>query len=137
MIVPVFHIPTAGGKKQPAGIVEQYWLVEPLTIHLRGVGMSMDEQPGKDTEAYELAGDLTIYRVAELREGLLQFASRANTVTVDLRGVAECDAAGLQLLVSLKKTAEEAGKEFLMIDAPDTVAGLIRELGLEAVCPVH
>ncbi|MBU4297103.1 MAG: STAS domain-containing protein, partial [Proteobacteria bacterium] len=48
----------------------------------------------------------------------------------------ECDAAGLQLLVSLKKTAEEAGKQFLLMHLPDSVTELMRELGFEAVCPV-
>lgn len=97
----------------------------------------MDEQQGNgEVEVYKIEGDLTVYRVAELREGILPFSSGANKITVDLQGVAECDAAGLQLLISLKKTVEEAGKEFLMMHSPNSVVELVREVGLEAVCPV-
>jgi anti-anti-sigma factor len=110
--------------------------LSPITIN-EVWWLNMDEQLGKkEAAAYKIEGDLTIYRVAELRERLLPFASGVNTVTVDLQGVTECDAAGLQLLVSLKKTAEEAGKQFLLLHLPDSVTELIRELGFEVVCPV-
>ncbi|MBU4261833.1 MAG: STAS domain-containing protein [Proteobacteria bacterium] len=121
----------------PRGWVwEHMELLSPITIN-EVWWLNMDEQLGKKEDAaYKIEGDLTIYQVAELRERLLPFASGVNTVTVDLLGVAECDAAGLQLLVSLKKTAEEAGKQFLLMHLPDSVTELMRELGFEAVCPV-
>ncbi|RJX35968.1 MAG: STAS domain-containing protein [Desulfurivibrio sp.] len=98
----------------------------------------MDEQQERrEAEAYKIDGDLTICRVAELRERLLTFVVTVNEVEVDLRGVTDCDAAGLQLLVSLKRTAEEAGKQFLLTNLPSSLVELIRGLGLEAACPVE
>jgi anti-sigma B factor antagonist len=57
-----------------------------------------------------LTGELTIYRAAELQQQLLAALQHGGgSLEVDLSGVTELDTAGLQLLIALKKSAQEAG----------------------------
>ena len=43
-----------------------------------------EQQAASKAEAYKIEGDLTIYRVAELRDALLQLVGAAEMVAVDL-----------------------------------------------------
>lgn len=57
-----------------------------------------------------LTGELTIYRAAELQQQLQAALQHGGgSLEVDLSGVTELDTAGLQLLIALKKSAQEAG----------------------------
>lgn len=58
---------------------------------------------------YPIEGEMTIYRVQELKSGLLDNLTRYRDVEVDLSGVTEIDTAGLQLMVLAKIEAELRG----------------------------
>jgi anti-anti-sigma factor len=60
-------------------------------------------------------GELTIYTATALKRALLDPLDKADEVDVDLSGVAECDTAGFQLLVLLKREAEFDGKQVSLI----------------------
>ena len=53
--------------------------------------------------------DLTIYHAAEQMPALLALVAKGGRVEVDLRGVQAIDAAGLQLLILVKR--EAAGRD--------------------------
>jgi anti-anti-sigma regulatory factor len=60
----------------------------------------------------DLADRVTKFEVTELHDSLLAAFETKPTpagVHVDLSGVKECDTAGLQLLLSARKSADEAG----------------------------
>jgi len=67
-----------------------------------------------DNNNIVIKGPLTVTEIETTYsrlEGLLE--QLANNVVVDLSGVEEIDTTGLQLLLSLKKTAEESGSFYM------------------------
>ncbi|MGZ5009144.1 MAG: STAS domain-containing protein [Methylobacter sp.] len=60
--------------------------------------------------AIAITGELTIYAVLELKTALLAGLSANQELELDLSGVSEFDAAGLQLLVAIKQEAAATGK---------------------------
>ena len=66
----------------------------------------------EQTGALQLVGDLDIYSVESARDALLTHLTRNSGLELDLGGVETCDAAGLQLLLSAKRSAAASGKSF-------------------------
>lgn len=75
--------------------------------------------------------NLTIFHVADLRDKLLKTISAEAKPVLDLRDLQECDVAGLQLLVSLIKTANDAGKELRLNNTPDCFRKTAAAVGLD------
>lgn len=59
-----------------------------------------------------IAGEMTIYRAAELKALLLDAVDGQPQVDVDLSQVSEIDTAGVQLLMLAKQAAERCGRAF-------------------------
>ena len=57
-----------------------------------------------------IEGELTIFRTQELREAIMPVISASEEIEIDVSGVTEVDAAGMQLLVSTKIEAFLRGK---------------------------
>ena len=55
-----------------------------------------------------LAGELTIYTVAETKIALAEAMEEANEIEVDLSGITEIDTAGLQLMLIAKRNPGKA-----------------------------
>lgn len=55
-------------------------------------------------------GELTIYTASEQKARLLAFLKSGDELELNLANVAELDAAGLQLLILIKRDASRAGK---------------------------
>lgn len=53
-----------------------------------------------------LAGELTIYSVAEIKAGLAEAMSSADQIEVDFSGITEIDTAGLQLMLIATGTVD-------------------------------
>jgi anti-anti-sigma factor len=77
-----------------------------------------------------LAGSLEIREVDELHRALRDFLSGESKPVIDLSAVESCDTAGLQLLVSARKTAERAGKPFRLTGIPVAVSDAAASLGV-------
>jgi anti-anti-sigma factor len=87
----------------------------------------------------QIQGSLTITAAADLKQALRELLGGSSSSIVDLSGVDECDATGIQLLRAAQKTAKNAGKriEFLAPSAAvvDTAAALgLRAVGINAGC---
>jgi anti-anti-sigma factor len=80
----------------------------------------------RQTQRLDLVGSVTIYGAAELRrqfeDALADAAARRTALCVDLSSVAEIDSAGLQLLVSLSRSAVKVGVA-LVWEAPSAAVG--------------
>lgn len=72
--------------------------------------MSVSAQWSGDRCRLGIDDDLTIYTAAALKQALLDPLGKADEVELELSRVAECDTAGFQLLVLLKREAEAEGK---------------------------
>ncbi len=57
-----------------------------------------------------IEGDMTIYRAAELKQTLMDGLRNHRQLEFDLSGVTEMDSAGFQLLMLVKREAQDAGK---------------------------
>lgn len=77
-----------------------------------------------------IEGELTIYTVTELKEKLLSALSNTKRLELDLSQVSEFDAAGLQLLVMLKKDTEALGKALNITGHSPVVVELLDLSGL-------
>lgn len=57
-----------------------------------------------------IAGEMTIYQAAEIKEELLRCLNHGTEVEINLSEVSEMDTAGFQLLLLIKREAANAGK---------------------------
>ena len=62
----------------------------------------------------KIDGDMTIYTAGELKDKLLQKLTKCQSMELDLSQVVEFDTAGFQLLVLLKREAEQNETLLLM-----------------------
>ena len=80
-----------------------------------------------------IAGELTIYQVAETRS-LLQRAltehDGSDQLMLDLAGVTECDGAGLQLLLAFSQAVSALGTDLVLCYVAPFLADLLGEYGL-------
>ncbi len=66
-------------------------------------------------DTYSLEGELTIFTAAQLKPDLLNFLHSSTAPELNLNAVTECDTAGLQLLILLKREANLTGKSISFI----------------------
>ena len=80
----------------------------------------------------EIKGDMTLYEIAELHQTVKASLVQRRGATLDLSGVAACDAAGLQLLCSVARTAAESGTAAVLRNVPETVREAARRAGIQS-----
>lgn len=78
----------------------------------------------------QLKGNLSIYEVTGIREELLAALAKQKSITVDLQQVEEWDVAGLQLLVSMRKSATDSGVSLSFANPPQQLCDTLPLLGL-------
>jgi anti-anti-sigma factor len=82
----------------------------------------------------ELQGPLTIAAAAERREQLLaRLPDAEQELVLDMAGVEAFDSAGVQLLLSARRSLQERGATLTLRGVPDLVREALAALGLEAV----
>lgn len=69
--------------------------------------------------------DMTIYHALELKQPLLDALAANSELELNLSRVDKMDAAGLQLLVLLKKEAQRTGKQVRIVAHSQAVSSLI------------
>lgn len=67
--------------------------------------MNASEQTSLGTSRVVIAGEMTIYTARDWRDRLLAAMAAPGDVELDMAGVSDIDAAGIQLLVSLRMEA--------------------------------
>jgi anti-sigma B factor antagonist len=73
-----------------------------------------------------VAGEMTVYTAAALRQDLLAALTRhRRTKLLDLSEVTEIDTAGLQLLLAARRQAADDGRELLIADPSRAVRSAI------------
>ena len=68
------------------------------------------KRAASQSPALRLEGELTIFRVAELKAPILSALATPEPIEFDLSGITEMDGAGLQLLILAKREAAQVGK---------------------------
>jgi len=86
-------------------------------------------QDQRDTPL-ELAGVLDINTVAEVCKSLLEHLEHQARASLDLSQIESCDAAGIQLLFAMQRSAKAAGKPFAIVAATDVFTTTCAALGI-------
>ena len=77
-------------------------------------------------------GELTVYRVGELKQQLLPALLDAVELEIDLAGVTEIDTAGVQLLIAMKRSAAATDRQLRLHGHSAPVLDALNLLGLAA-----
>jgi anti-anti-sigma regulatory factor len=77
----------------------------------------------------ELKGPLSVERAVELKDAIAGALEGASELTLELKGVAGADLAGLQLLCSAHKSAMEGGKALRLKGMPDAFWQMVVDSG--------
>ena len=85
------------------------------------------------SSAFRIDGELTIYRAAELAAAMkaaLADVPGGGAFEIDLSEVTEMDCAGVQLLISAKRSSNESGRTLRVAALSPAVAEVFRTLQL-------
>jgi anti-anti-sigma factor len=83
--------------------------------------MNASEHTQLGSSHLAIKGEMTIYTAREWRDELLAAMAAPGDVALDLSGVTDIDAAGIQLLVSLRLEAAEGDRSFAVSAASKRV----------------
>ena len=75
-------------------------------------------------------GALDIDAAADVRAAMLRHLEQHECISLDLSQIESCDAAGIQLLIALEKSAKAAGKPFIVVAASDAFTSTSADLGI-------
>lgn len=75
--------------------------------------------------------DLTINNISHLYEILSDSMENSKKLCVDLRHVSDCDSAGIQLLIALRKTALARQIDVCLSNTTQVVTGTFGKYGLK------
>jgi len=93
----------------------------------------MDQPMNTTSSAFRIEGEFTIYRAAELAPAMkaaLDEVAAGGALEIDLSGVTEMDSAGVQLLMSAKRSAAESGRALRMAGLSPAADDVFRTLQL-------
>jgi anti-anti-sigma factor len=86
-----------------------------------------------DHTLVRVMGDLTIYEAPAIRDAVLQALQGAGAVVIDLDEVTDVDSAGLQVLISARRSASLLGTPLTLRCQSDPVVALMDLCGLRGV----
>ncbi len=78
----------------------------------------------------KIEGAMSIYDAASIHKEFMEAFAACDTLTLDLHGVQDCDAAGIQVISAAGKTAEEEGKGFSISGVATAILDTINSAGL-------
>ena len=79
----------------------------------------------------QLNGSLTYNNLDDLKEAFVTSFDVHSEIILDLNNITECDTAGIQLLWSARKTAEDKNKNFSIKNASESVKDAALRIGTE------
>ncbi len=92
--------------------------------------MARKTQADKKLLHIPIEGEMTIFRAQELREAIIPVISGNDEIEIDLSNVTEVDAAGMQLMVSVKLEAILRGKTLRYVGHSKPIMDMIDLSGL-------
>ena len=83
-----------------------------------------------DVTLVTLAGPITLYEIADVREKLISALAQGKPLMIDLETSGPWDLAGLQLMVSADASARKAGLSIKLVRVPGVCRGIADRSGL-------
>ena len=90
------------------------------------MGIKKKDKKGK----IEIDKSLSIFNAAMIHKNIIDAYSKFDRMEIDLKDVTDCDTAGIQLLISLQKTCDDAGKEFSLINPSEAVIDAMERMSM-------
>lgn len=94
--------------------------------------MSSKKKGKSKVALFKIEGALSVYEVGALRDELLRYLVENDGLDLDLSNVSECDAAGVQFLVSAQKTFDVAGKKLTLCEVSEAVKETASRTGIDS-----
>ncbi len=91
----------------------------------------MPTKSADGTCAVRLDGEMTIYTAAEQKTALFDELEHCDTLTLDLAAVDEIDSAGIQILLALKRQADQTECELQLLSPSPSVREVMDLLELD------
>lgn len=88
-----------------------------------------------DTPVLTLGPELTIAHAAEWHQRLAEACGAGTDLALDMGGVTDFDSAGVQLLLSARRSLAEAGARLILPSASATVRDALQVFGLGELLP--
>ena len=89
---------------------------------------------GEKKARMTISKELTIYTIQEIRDIFLDAVDKYNELDIRITQVENIDLCFIQLIESLKKTAEEYGKKvFLSAELTDETKNLVENTGFDPI----
>ena len=83
-----------------------------------------------NTEKIEIETSLSIFNAAMIHEKILEAYNKFDAMEIDLKNITDCDTAGIQLLISLKKSCGETGKEISLVNPSEAVTDALERMSI-------
>lgn len=99
--------------------------------------MGKNSESEKIKRTLKLEANLTVYEAASLKEMLAGALAAADILEVDMTDVKECDTSGLQVLCSMKKTADQKIKKIVLLMIPHAVQDAMNRTGITHQMMAH
>lgn len=99
--------------------------------------MDVDISKTDDAVLLKLSGELTIYDMHNLKQDLLQQLEDFSSIILDMAGVVEMDGSGLQVLISLLKTADKMGRKVVITKDGAEVREIVRLCNISGQIDLH
>jgi anti-anti-sigma factor len=78
----------------------------------------------------KIEGAISIHKAQDLREMLLTHLYDDSKLELNLEKVSDCDTAGLQVLLSAKKTADKENLSYRVTGVPEVVMDILQNAGI-------
>ena len=94
--------------------------------------MAFTQEKENGNTLLKIEDDLSIYDVAGIRQALLGCLESEGGLALDLSAVTRCDAAGLQLLCAIRKSAHGRHKPYRVMGISSAVLDAMKIAGLDS-----
>ncbi|MCZ4124603.1 STAS domain-containing protein [Streptomyces sp. H39-S7] len=89
------------------------------------------------TAAFSLAGDLDLHTAPVLYPTVEDVLGSHPTVIMDLTGITFCDSSGLNALIRLRRRAQEAGGDLILVAPSQQMLRLLSITGAARIFTIH
>ena len=87
--------------------------------------MEITQTQNADTCQLDISGEMSIYEAMELKERLLGALENSRNLEINLSQVSEIDTVGFQVLVLVKREADQANKTFHLLTHSEATLDVI------------
>lgn len=93
--------------------------------------MDITIEEREDKKALRFGDNFTVFEIADIKKEIIKPLSQETVLELDLSEVEECDTAGIQLLLSLMKSARDKENNISFINISDAIRNTAIGIGID------